>query len=396
MRLGVLFFASIMERTGAGKVVRSFVDGNSLFAQNGIQETNVYSLDFHKKVIPAGMQKKKSLKSRTYSLVSKILHKTSIGSYILINKLYFDKGRTVVDKYWDSIQKNDVLLFHELYTCNAYIEKCEKDGIVPKPFILVLHTNGELFKMAYIYYPRLKGSKYMDKLESWADKCLKNASRLVFVAQMAADHFSSLYPQYQDKVKVVYNGISDLPMKVRPVFDGKIRMVTVGTVNSRKNQILQIEAMKYLKNQCDAYLSIVGDGAVEECSEKACELGVEDHIEFLGGRDDIPEILSRHNLFVMSSYDEGLPIAAIEAIRGNLPVILTDVGGDKELVNGNGYLINPNLQELVDAVLKFAKSVEEQKRMSIASRSLFESSFSLEKMVEGYCNIVKDLCNEWE
>lgn len=396
MRLGVLFFASIKERTGAGKVVRSFKDGESLFSQNGIQETNVYSLDYHMKIVPAGVQRKKTFKSSFFSLINRVLQKTAYGSYMLVDKLYFNKGRLVVSNYWNSIQKEDVLLFHEIYTCNAYIEKCEQYGIKPKPYILVLHTNGEIFKMTYIYYPKLKDSKYMKKMESWVDKCLENANRLVFVAQKAADNFSALYPQYHDKVIVVYNGIRDLPIKVRPIFDGKIRMVTVGTVNSRKNQILQIEAMKYLRNQCDVHLSIVGEGAIEECQARASELGVADRIEFMGGRDDIPEILSQHNLFVMSSYDEGLPIAAIEAIRGKLPVILTDVGGDKELVKGNGYLINPNLQELVDAVLSFSQSVEEQEKMSIASRLLFESSFSLEKMVEGYCNIVKDLCNEGE
>lgn len=393
MKLGVLFFASIMERTGAGKVVRSFIDGKHLFLQNGIQETKVYSLDFYKKTVPAGIQRKKTLKHRLYSLANKFLQKTDYGSYVLVNKLYFDKGRMVVDYYWEYIQKDDVLLFHELYTCNAYLERCSKESIAPKSYILVLHTNGELFKMTYIYYPKLKGSKYMKKLESWADKCLKNAGKLVFVAQMAADNFSTLYPQYRDKVSVVYNGIMDLPGEVYPNFDGKIKMVTVGTVNSRKNQILQIEAMQHLKKYCDVCLTIVGEGALEECRAKAVELGVADCVVFLGGRDDIPQILSQHNLFVMSSLDEGLPIAAIEAIRSKLPVILTDVGGDKELIKENGYLINPNLQELVDAVLSFAQSIEKQKKMSIASRLLFENSFSLEKMVEGYCNIVKDLSN---
>ena len=394
MRLGVLFFASILERTGAGKVVRAFKEGESLFSQNGIQETNVYSLDFQKKIVPAGIQKKRSFKNKVFSLINKMLQNTSYGSYTLVNKLYFDKGRLVVGYYWNSIQKDDVLLFHEIYTCNAYIERCEKYGIVPKPYILVLHTNGELFKMTYIYYPKLKGSRYMKKMESWADKCLERANGLVFVAQIAAENFLTLYPQYREKVNVVYNGIHDLPTEAKPIFDGQIRMVTVGTVNSRKNQILQIDAMRYLKPKCDVYLSIVGEGALEECRVKAFELGVEDRVEFLGGRDDIPEILSQHNLFVMSSYDEGLPIAAIEAIRGKLPVILTDVGGDKELVKGNGFLINPNLQELVDAVLTFSQSIEEQKKMSIASRLLFESSFSLEKMIVGYCNIIKDLSDE--
>lgn len=394
MRLGVLFFASVMERTGAGKVVRSFVDGKQLFLQNGIHETNVYSLDYLNKIVPAGIQRKRTLKSKLFLFMSKLFGETALGAYLLVNKLYFDKGRLVIDKYWNNIQKDDILLFHELYTCNAYLERCEKEGMPIKPYILVLHTNGELFKMTYIYYPKLRGSNYMKRIELWAEKCLNNAGRLIFVAQMAADHFSSLYPQYTEKVNVVYNGIDDVPLEVTPIFDGKIRMVTVGTVNPRKNQILLVEAMGVLKDKCDAYLTIVGEGTISECKKKAIELGVADRISFLGGRDDIPRILSEHNLFVMSSLDEGLPIAAIEAIRGKLPIILTDVGGDKELIKGNGYLIKPNLQEFVYAVLRFSQSTEQQELMSIASRYLYETCFSLEKMVEGYSVIVKDLYDE--
>lgn len=392
MNLGVLFFGSIHERTGAGKVVLSFAESKHLFSKNGIDNTNVYSLDEGSNYLTAKEKREASLKTSVKRIANTLIKSSACGSYYLINKLYFGKGVKVVNTSWESIQTNDVLIFHEIYTCFAYINKCNVAHVPPKPYILILHTNGEVYKMTRIYYPNIVDTKYERRLNDMADTCMKNASKIVFVAKMAADHFVALFPEYKSKVAVVYNGISPSPVHENPSFDGTIRLVTVGTVNARKNQLLQVEAIGSLKDRCDVHLCVVGGGdKLDECKERAKVLGVEDRIVFLGSRDDIPEILSKNNLFVMSSYDEGLPISAIEALRGKLPVILTNVGGNKELIKDNGYLINPTLDDLTQAIIRFAESTEEQKRMSIASSKLFREKFCVEQMINGYSQIVNSI-----
>ena len=93
----------------------------------------------------------------------------------------------------------------------------------------------------------------------------------------------------------------------------------------------------------------------------------------------------------MSSLDEGLPISAIEAMKAKLPLILTDVGGCRELINGNGFLIKPELNELSNAIIEFGKDVERQKEMSKVSYQLFQQKYTLEKMLEGYGKLIKEL-----
>jgi glycosyltransferase involved in cell wall biosynthesis len=74
-------------------------------------------------------------------------------------------------------------------------------------------------------------------------------------------------------------------------------------------------------------LDIVGDGPLKnELAELIKILGLSSHINLLGIRTDIKELLYSHDLFVFSSRWEGLPIVLIEALASGIPIISTDVG----------------------------------------------------------------------
>ena len=94
---------------------------------------------------------------------------------------------------------------------------------------------------------------------------------------------------------------------------------------------------------------------------------------------------------ILSSFSEGLPIAAIEALRAKLPVVLTDVGGCRELIENNGYLVQPNIEEITDAVVDFGRDVEKQKRMSEASYRLFKEKFTVDAMIKGHSEIIREV-----
>lgn len=245
--------------------------------------------------------------------------------------------------------------------------------------------------MMRIDYPHIVGTKYDRKYAEIEIICLDRASKIVFVSQLSANNFIANYPQYRDKVEVVYNGIKPSGVQNGPVFDGEIRAVTVGTVNARKNQALLVEAIGKLKNKVDIHLTVVGGGdQLELCKMKAQQMGISDIVSFLGSRSDVEDILLSQNLFVMTSLDEGLPIAAIEALKAKLPVILTDVGGNKELIEDNGYLITPKLADVIAAIEDFAKDINNQKIKSTNSYTLFQNRFVQNKMIEGYSRIVKE------
>lgn len=386
MKIGVFFYGSRNELTGAGAVFRSFLENESIFQRFGIDSVVVY--DEY-----SGRSSVSKVKSRflyVKNIISFFLSCTVYGTFKLIDSLYASKGRKVIYRYISSEkQDEDVMIFHDVFTCIAYLDVCKIKGVTPNRFFLILHTNGEIFKMLRIYYPKFKGSKYEKSMEQKVSLCFEHAERIIFVAKIAEENFRINYPKYASKTIVVYNGIAQTDINYSPVFDGKVRMVTTGTVNARKNQKMIIECMGRLKNP-DFYLTVIGGGnLLNYCKELASQYGITDHIEFLGPRRDVALLLAKSNVFVMSSLDEGLPISAIEAMRAKLPLILTDVGGNKELIDGNGYLISPNIEDLCIAIEKFAKDTNNQLYMSNKSLELFLQNFTVNRMIEEYCKVIK-------
>ncbi|MCR5625133.1 MAG: glycosyltransferase [Lachnospiraceae bacterium] len=117
-------------------------------------------------------------------------------------------------------------------------------------------------------------------------------------------------------------------------------IVSVGELTNRKNNIVVIEAMKELKNLPITYL-ICGSGPKEaELKKKVKEAGLQKNVVFAGYVTDIPEVLSQADCFVFPSFQEGLPVAVMEAMAVGLPVIATKIRGITDLITSGegGYL----------------------------------------------------------
>lgn len=402
MKVTVLYPGSVLDRNGAAKVVRGFADKADSLSHLSGHEVNVIDSTSSSKIIQLDHRNTKiSFTARLKKMIFDSLGENFKKRYSLS---YWGQKKLVERKYWRRSQRlidnnksigldNNAFIFHETFTCWAYINTCLKDNLSIGKYILILHSNGEPFKMLLYNYPALEGTSYLKEINKRHEECLKHASFIVFVSDISAKTFKKLYSDYSDKVRVVPNGISKEIYSTEPVFDGKLRMITVGTVCKRKNQIVLIDSLKDIREHgIDATLKIVGGGPeLDNCKQYAKDSGVEKWIEFLGPRDDIPELLAKSNLFVLPSLDEGLPISAIEAMRAKLPLILTDVGGCRELIKGNGFLIKPDLNELSNAIIEFEKDVEKQKEMSRVSYQLFMQEFTIEKMVEGYGKLLKEM-----
>ena len=113
-----------------------------------------------------------------------------------------------------------------------------------------------------------------------------------------------------------------------------------------------------LKVEPDAFLTMVGpdkDGSLEICKQLATELNVLHRIEFAGllSRDQWIKLSSSHDIFINTTNFDNLPVSIIEAMALGLPIISTNVGGIKFLIEDtvNGLLVNPNnVQEFVIAI----------------------------------------------
>jgi glycosyltransferase involved in cell wall biosynthesis len=121
-------------------------------------------------------------------------------------------------------------------------------------------------------------------------------------------------------------------------------VLSVGELNKNKNHETVIKAVAKLRDP-NVYYVICGQGNLENKLRKlAFNLGVQDNVKLLGYRRDIPEILKAADLFVFPSYREGLPVSLMEAMASGLPVICSNIRGNRDLMkhNSSEFLVKPN------------------------------------------------------
>ena len=130
--------------------------------------------------------------------------------------------------------------------------------------------------------------------------------------------------------------------------------------------------------------TMVGDGPLlNDSIEYAKMLGIDQYVDFKGYREDVVEILSSFDLFLLTSLIEGLPNVLIEAQAMGVPVVSTDAGGASEtFVQGDsGYLVKPpTAEKLSEAVLKILSDEEFQKSASVVAMEHVKNHFSLQTM----------------
>ena len=136
---------------------------------------------------------------------------------------------------------------------------------------------------------------------------------------------------------------------------------------------------------------VIGEGHLRESLEKlAVEEGLGEKIVFLGRRSDVPELLNQVTVGILSSDSEGLSNAIMEYMAKGIPAVVTDVGGNAELVRDgrNGYVVPPgNPKAMADAILKLVQSPEKAVQMGREGFKMINEAFSVPYMVDRTINV---------
>lgn len=149
-----------------------------------------------------------------------------------------------------------------------------------------------------------------------------------------------------------------------------------------------VEAFSHvLQNGVEAKLLMVGDGPDRPKAEQKCrELGMCNHVRFLGKQEKVEEILSISDLFMIPSGSETFGLAALEAMSCSVPVISSDIGGLPEVnVDGEtGYLCElGDVEAMGKYATKILKDEKLHKKMSDAARKRAEL-FQEDRIVSVY------------
>jgi len=204
-----------------------------------------------------------------------------------------------------------------------------------------------------------------------------------------------------DKVKIVYNGVDASRFSPQEGAADRVDRpaLTVGYVGSltRVKQVeVLLRAARRILPACPRLRILIVGGGPETTQRLregrtdswlrtlASELGLGDHVVFTGARTEVQEELKEMDIFVMPSILEGMSNAILEAMATGLPVIATDSGGNRELVEegGTGYLFPVgDDQRLSELLLDLLGSEEKRRAMGRAARQRVMERFTVQRMV---------------
>jgi glycosyltransferase involved in cell wall biosynthesis len=217
--------------------------------------------------------------------------------------------------------------------------------------------------------------------------CNTNTARL---------NLTKKYGYQLEKILTIYNGIDITDFKRRlvskkPSIKKFSRQVvgTVGTLKYQKNHRLFLDMARITLDHYQAdnlSFIVVGDGALMgELQNYAVKRKIESKVRFLGQKNDIPMILNNMTVFANSSHYEGLCNATMEAMASGLPVVATDVGGNRELVvdGQTGFLTPPgDASALAEKVMSLLGNDALARKMGARGLEKISKSFTVERMVE--------------
>ena len=216
-----------------------------------------------------------------------------------------------------------------------------------------------------------------------------------------------------DKVVQLYNGVdcekftsvaikeSKLSVKFRPDKDIKV-IGTVGRISAEKDQFSLVLALailfeKYPILKDKLRLIIIGGGPLlSDLKELVKQNGLQDYVWLPGARDDISELFSEMDIFILPSLGEGISNTILEAMAAGLPVIATNVGGNPELVEESktGLLVPAAMPDkLAEKILEFFEYPDVFINYGKAARKRVEENFSMKAMVDRYMTLYNGLIN---
>ena len=176
-------------------------------------------------------------------------------------------------------------------------------------------------------------------------------------------------------------------------------IINIGSFIPQRRQDLLIQIYeKVLQSIPGTRLNLVGDGErLQSCIAVAKRLGIDDRVDFLGLREDIPDLLHGADIFVSCSEAEGLPNVLLEAQASGLPVVASDIRPHREALPEEAHQFlfgHDDLRGAADNIVRILNEAQLYGRLSEAGRvhvcEHYDSRKNLPKLEEMYLRWVEE------
>jgi glycosyltransferase involved in cell wall biosynthesis len=280
---------------------------------------------------------------------------------------------------------------------------------VVQTWIFAANSYGRAAALAAGVRHVLAGERCIDPWKSWYELAIdrwlaKRTARIVTNSQGVRDFYSA-HGIPAEKFVVIPNGIECRPASpsaraelLRELgLPESVRLIgAVGRLWPQKRYKDLIWAAELLKaGRGDAHLLIAGDGPQrDELARFAREVLVDDHVHFLGERDDVSQLLNDLDCFWLGSGYEGQSNALMEAMLAGLPVVATDIAGSRDLVvpNETGFLVPVgDAGQFARKTNQLLEEPELARRFGENGRRRMCEEFTVAKMVEKHQRLYEEL-----
>ena len=256
---------------------------------------------------------------------------------------------------------------------------------------VVVHTTHALPFHAFI--PAWKRQLYLN----WERSARSCTDFFITVSELNRKEAINLGIMGTENSQTIYSGIDfeqlDSPCDIQHlkqqlnIPDGWQIIAMVGRLDQQKAPHYLIEAFaKVLKHHPRTILLLVGGGELEpDLVHQVQLLDIADHVQFLGYRDDIPDLLNIADVFALSSLWEGLGRAMTEAMLLGKPVVVPNIYGIPEIVHHRetGLLFPAgDVEQLADHLSYLLQDVEECDRLGRNAKQLTRQLFDANSMVQ--------------
>lgn len=252
---------------------------------------------------------------------------------------------------------------------------------------VIMHTHGCEFHVFYENLPKV-AQKLLNKI--W-----QNCTRIIVLSKSWKQVYTEKCGIQPDRILVKYNPVAIPQSSFAKDSSKKITFVLLGKINQRKGVFDLFEATALLPSDYREKMEVViaGSGEIEKATSLAKELKIDSLVSFPGWIDSEQRdrLLESSDVFVLPSYNEGLPMALLEAMSWKLPVLTTPVGGIPEIIihNETGLLVEPGNVEELSTLMKTL--IDNKTIRQKLGKAAYEQALLLD--TKNYSNDILDIYN---
>lgn len=203
-----------------------------------------------------------------------------------------------------------------------------------------------------------------------------------------------------DRIVQIRNGIDASTLEAKETYElhDPVRLVFVGRLHEQKGLDTLLRSFRQVREEeptTRAALRLIGDGPLrEELVTLSGRLGISSDVEFAGNRDDVARLLPEADVFVLPSRAEGLSNALLEAMSAGLPVVVSKIPGNTDVISGgiDGLFFEPEDQgSLAAALSALLDGVGLRERLGRQARQTVEERYAIDGVACRYLELYEAL-----